>query len=292
MKALITGDGGQLARSLSNSVVGNHEVSLHPIDTMDITSAEQVEEAVNDFRPDVIINTAAYTAVDRAESDEDMAHEVNARGPGILAQAAMKHGARLIHVSTDFVFDGASKEPWRTDDPTNPISVYGRTKLGGERAIIDSGLKEWTIVRTAWLYGANGANFVSTMIRLMNEGDEVSVVSDQMGTPTFSDSLAVALWCMAEEGILGMHHWTDSGETTWHGFATAIEEIGFKAGLIPNRTKVHPITTEEHPTPARRPKYSVMDKSKTWRALEGTRSMPAIHWRENLETMITEQMRV
>lgn len=292
MKALVTGEGGQLAKALFRTVEERHELSMHSIETLDITSPDQVNQVVSGFQPDVIINAAAYTGVDKAESDEDTAADVNEKGPEILAQAAMTHGARLIHISTDFVFDGISKKPWKTSDQTNPISVYGRTKLNGEQAIINSGLADWAIVRTAWLYDGTSPNFVSTMLRLMNEKNDISVVSDQTGTPTLSDSLAVAVWCMAENSIQGMHHWTDSGSTTWHGFACAIEELGFESGLLTSRTKVHPIVTEDYPTPARRPVYSVLDKSATWDVLQGTRAMPATHWRKNLENMITEKMRV
>ncbi len=292
MKALVTGGGGQLAKALRRTAAEEYELSMHSIETLDITDSDQVEEIVNLFRPDVIINTAAYTDVDGAETDRKVAAVVNGNGPGILADAAERHGSSLIHVSTDFVFDGSSSGPLKTDDPTNPVSTYGRTKLDGESAIIDSALQRWTIVRTAWLYDETSPNFLSAMIRMMEANDEIRVVSDQTGTPTRSKSLAIALWCIAEGGVVGMHHWTDAGSTTWHGFATAIEEIGFEYGLFTSRTKVEPISTEEYPTPARRPSYSVLDKTNTWSALDGTRAMPAVHWRDNLENTIREKIRV
>ena len=292
MKALVTGGGGQLSKALLRTAEEHHQVSMHSIETLDITCFDQVLRAVDEVRPDVIINAAAYTAVDKAESDEVTARFVNEDGPGNLARAASEHGSRLIHISTDFVFDGVSENPWLTTDVPKPVSVYGRTKLAGERAIIDSDLDEWTVVRTAWLYDGDSPNFFSTMLRLMKDREEISVVSDQTGTPTLVDSLAVAVWCLADKNISGMHHWTDDGCTTWHGFATAIEEIGYRSGLLESRTRVDPITTEEYPTPARRPAYSVLDKTKTWNALEGTRAMPPIHWRENLNNMITEKTRV
>ena len=292
MKVLVTGGGGQLARALRRTAADGHELSMHSVETLDITNSGQVESVVNVVRPDVIINTAAYTDVDGAESDRDAAAAVNGDGPGILADAAERHGSSLIHVSTDFVFDGSSSSPLKTDDPTNPISTYGQTKLDGESAIIDSALQRWTIVRTAWLYDETSPNFLSAMVRMMEANDEIRVVSDQTGTPTRSKSLAVALWCIAEGGVVGMHHWTDSGSTTWHGFATAIEEIGFESGLFASRTRVEPIASKDYPTSARRPAYSVLDKTDTWSALEGTRAMPAINWRENLERTIRERMRV
>ena len=292
MKVLVTGGGGQLARALRRTAADGHELSMHSVETLDITNSGQVESVVNVERPDVIINTAAYTDVDGAETDRDAAAAVNGDGPGILADAAERHGSSLIHVSTDFVFDGSSSSPLKTDDPTNPISTYGQTKLDGESAIIDSALQRWTIVRTAWLYDETSPNFLSAMVRMMEANDEIRVVSDQTGTPTRSKSLAVALWCIAEGGVVGMHHWTDSGSTTWHGFATAIEEIGFESGLFASRTRVEPIASKDYPTSARRPAYSVLDKTDTWSALEGTRAMPAINWRENLERTIRERMRV
>ena len=292
MKTLVTGGGGQLAKALLRTTVEDHEVCVHGVETLDITSPRQVDDVVRCMRPEMIINTAAFTAVDDAESDECFAAKVNDRGPGILAEAAKKYGSRLLHISTDFVFDGSSSRPWLTTDPTNPISVYGRTKRDGERAVMDSGLEEWTIVRTAWLYDGTSPNFFSTMIRLMNERDEIGVVSDQTGTPTLADSLANAVWCLVEKGTTGMHHWTDSGSTTWHGFATAIEEIARETGLLESRTIIKPIATEEYPTPARRPGFSVLDMTKTWNALEGTRAMPPVDWRENLKKMIKEKVRV
>jgi len=292
VKVLVTGGGGQLSKALLRTAEEHHHVSVHSIETLDITCSEQVHRVMDEIHPDVVINAAAYTAVDKAESDEITAKSVNEDGPRNLARAASENGSRLIHISTDFVFDGVSERPWLTTDVPNPMSVYGRTKLAGERAIIDSGLDEWTVVRTAWLYDGSSPNFVSTMLRLMKDRDDISVVADQTGTPTLVDSLAVAVWCLAENGVSGMHHWTDDGCTTWHGFATAIEEIGYRSGLLSSRTRVEPITTEDYPTPARRPAYSVLDKTKTWNALEGTRAMPSIHWRENLNNMITEKMRV
>ena len=292
MKALVTGGGGQLSKALIRTAEEHHQISVHSIETLDITCTEQVRRAMDEVSPDVIINAAAYTAVDKAESEEVTAKSVNEDGPRNLARAASEHGSRLIHISTDFVFDGVSQKPWLTTDVPKPVSVYGRTKLAGEQAIIDSDLDEWTIVRTAWLYDGDSPNFVSTMLRLMKDREDISVVSDQTGTPTLVDSLAVAVWCLADNHVSGMHHWTDDGCTTWHGFATAIEEIGYRSGLLASRTRVDPITTEDYPTPARRPSYSVLDKTKTWNALEGTRAMPSIHWRENLNNMITEKMRV
>lgn len=292
MRALVTGGGGQLSKALLRTAEEHHQVSMHSIETLDITCAEQVGRVVDEMRPDVIINAAGYTAVDKAESDEVNARSVNEDGPRKLARAASEYGSRLIHISTDFVFDGVSEKPWLTTDEPNPVSVYGRTKLAGEQAIIGSDLEQWTIVRTAWLYDGISPNFVSTMLRLMKDRKDISVVADQTGTPTLVDSLATAVWGLADNEISGVHHWTDDGCTTWHGFATAIEEIGYRSGLLESRTRVNPITTTDYPTPARRPAYSVLDKTTTWDALEGTRAMPSIHWRENLNNMITEKMRV
>ena len=165
MKVLVTGGGGQLSKALLRTAEEHHQVSAHSIETLDITCLEQVRQTVDEVHPDVVINAAAYTAVDKAESDEVTARSVNEDGPRNLARAASEHGSRLIHISTDFVFDGVSERPWLTTDVPNPVSVYGRTKLAGERAIIESDLDEWTVVRTAWLYDGSSPNFVSTMLR-------------------------------------------------------------------------------------------------------------------------------
>lgn len=280
MRALIVGGGGQLGRGLQAGRPAGAEIVAHDIDTLDITDAAAVAAVVNDVKPDVLFNAAAYTAVDKAESDEKAAYLVNATAVGLLASAARTVGARFVHVSTDFVFDGTAGSPYPPHAATNPLGAYGRTKLAGETL---AG-REALIVRTAWVYAPTGGNFVRTMLRLLAERPEVRVVADQIGTPTYAPGLAVALWSMAGSGLSGVHHYTDAGVASWYDFAVAIQEEALAAGLLDRAVPVLPIATADFPTPARRPSYSVLDKSSTFSALGG----PTPHWRANLRVMIKE----
>ncbi|GAO55348.1 dTDP-4-dehydrorhamnose reductase [Novosphingobium sp. MD-1] len=278
MKALIVGANGQLGRSLAANAPEGVAVVAHGSDTLDITDADAVRASVEAQRPDFLFNAAAYTAVDKAESDEAAALAVNATAVGHLAAAARAAGARFIHVSTDFVFDGRQGIPYAPDAPTAPIGAYGRTKLAGEAAAGADAL----VVRTAWVYAPTGGNFVRTMLRLMAERPEVRVVADQVGTPTYAPGLAAALWTLAGQGARGIHHYTDSGAASWYDFAVAIQEEALAAGLLDRCVPVLPIATADYPTPARRPFYSVLDKTATFAAL----GQPAPHWRVQLRAMI------
>ena len=281
MKVLITGAGGQLGRALQATVpAGVDPVALDRA-ALDIGDAAAVMARVRDLAPALVINAAAYTAVDKAESDVAAAHRINAEAPGHLAAAASAVGARFIHVSTDFVFDGTSGTPYRPDHPTAPLGVYGATKLAGERAV-RSAQPDALIVRTAWVYGDAGHNFVRTMLRLMAERDEVRVVADQIGTPSYATGLARALWALDAAGATGIHHWTDSGAASWYDFAVAIQEEALAIGLLTRAVPVIPIATSDYPTPARRPSYSVLDKSAAV-ALVGA---CAPHWRVHLREML------
>lgn len=280
MKALIVGGAGQLGRCLAATAPEGVALVARDRTTLDITDAASVDAVVAAERPDLILNAAAYTAVDKAESDEAAAYAVNATAVGLLADAAAKHAARLVHVSTDFVFDGQSGTPYAPGAATNPLGAYGRTKLAGERLAGENAL----IVRTAWVYAPTGGNFVRTMIRLMGERPEVRVVADQIGTPTYAPGLAAALWTMAGQGVSGIHHYTDAGAASCYDFAVAIQEEALAAGLLSATVPVIPIATSDFPTPATRPSYSVLDKTSTFAALGGATP----HWRANLRTMITE----
>lgn len=280
MKALVTGAHGQLGRALTVAAPVGVEIVALGRDELDLADAGSIERVVLQLRPDVILNAAAWTAVDRAEAEEDAAHRINAQGVGDLAAAAAQVGARLAHVSTDFVFDGRSGVPYAPDAVTNPLGAYGRTKLAGEQAAGAEAL----IVRTAWVYAPTGGNFVRTMLRLMGERPEVRVVADQIGTPTYAPDLACALWDLAAAGAHGLHQYTDAGVASWYDFAVAIQEEALALGLLSAAVPVLPITTREFPTPAVRPSYSVLDKSATWAALG--RVSP--HWRANLRTMLSE----
>jgi dTDP-4-dehydrorhamnose reductase len=254
---------------------------------LDIGTGDAVRDFVGRHRPDVIINAAAYTAVDKAESEPDVAQRINAEGAGHLAAAARNYDTRLIHISTDFVFDGAASVPYRPDAATHPLSVYGRTKRDGEQAVLDTLQEHAVIVRTAWVYAASGANFVRTMLRIMRANGAVRVVADQVGTPTAARFLAQALWAIAGNAqIRGIHHWTDAGVASWYDFAVAIAEEGAELGLLPPEIAVTPIGTSDYPTPARRPSYSVLDK----RSLAPYGLSP-VHWRKRLRAVLKETPR-
>ncbi|MBV9594515.1 MAG: dTDP-4-dehydrorhamnose reductase [Actinobacteria bacterium] len=272
---LVTGARGQLGQDVC-AALAQHGCSVTALGRadLDISDLRAVAAAVADARPDVIINAAAYTAVDAAETDEPAAYAVNAVGPAALATAAADTGARLIHVSTDYVFAGDASAPYDVDDLPAPKSVYGRTKLDGERAVREVLPNASYIVRTAWVYGAVGSNFVKTMMRLEAERETVDVVDDQVGAPTWSSDLAGALIELGDSGApAGIYHCTNDGSTSWFGFTRAIFE---ELGADPDR--VHPTTTAKFPRPAPRPAYSVLS-NRSWRAA-GLR--PLRPWREAL----------
>ena len=282
-KALLTGANGQLGLELQATVPEGWRLAACGSSDLDVTSVDGAREVLRRERPALVINAAAYTAVDAAEEEAQEAEAVNARGAAHVAEAAREIGARIIHVSTDFVFDGRQSHPYGPGDPTNPLCVYGRTKLEGERGVARISEGSALIVRTAWVYSSHGKNFVLTMLRLMREKQAVSVVSDQVGTPTWARGLAEALWAAAERPAMsGIHHWTDAGVASWYDFAVAIQEEALEAGLLDRVVPVRPLRTADYPTKAIRPAYSVLDKSATWAALGRT----APHWRVNLRHML------
>jgi len=280
---MITGAGGQLGQALRTSGPAGADIVALDRAGLDIGDAGAVATQVARIGPDLIINAAAYTAVDRAESEAEAAWRINAAGAGHLAAAAAAGQARFVHVSTDFVFDGSGGGPYRPDHPTAPLGVYGASKRAGEEAVL-AACPGALIVRTAWVYGAAGHNFVRTMLRLMAERDAVRVVADQIGTPTYAPGLARAIWALDAAGATGVHHWTDSGAASWYDFAVAIQEEALAMGLLDRAVPVMPIATADYPTPARRPLYSVLDKASAV-ALVGA---PAPHWRVHLRDMLGE----
>ncbi|HEX4299993.1 MAG TPA: dTDP-4-dehydrorhamnose reductase [Gammaproteobacteria bacterium] len=285
MKVLVTGAGGQVATALQKLKPAAIELISLGQAELDITDRDTVRRRVAILDPDVIINAAAYTAVDKAEGEKDLAERVNGAAPGYLAEAAYANGARLLHISTDFVFDGRADSPYKPDAVTAPLGAYGASKLEGEQRALEASRGQALVLRTAWVYAAKGHNFVLTMLRLMAERGTVKVVQDQRGSPTWADSVARALWAAADKpAFRGIHHWTDAGVTSWYDFARAIAEDGRAAGLLRREAEVLPITTAEYPTPARRPGYSVLDLTSTEAALRIT----AAPWRENLKKMLME----
>jgi dTDP-4-dehydrorhamnose reductase len=269
MTALVVGAGGQLGSDLLR-VLGPSARGLTRAD-LDVTDAAAVRDAVGAIRPDVVYNAAAWTDVDGAEKDEDAAYAANATAPAHLSLAAAEHEARFVHVSTDYVFAGDATRPYDVADPTAPRSAYGRTKLAGEHAVLANG---GYVVRTAWVYGQTGGNFVKTMARLERERDTVSVVADQRGSPTWSRDLATGLVALATTApAYGIYHCTNTGEATWYDLARAVFE---EVGADPDR--VRPCSTDEFPRPAPRPAYSVLS-DRAWRAA-GLAPLP--HWRDAL----------
>jgi len=283
MKTLILGCNGQLGHSLTGTAPESVEITGLDLPELDITDASAVLEVCRDMQPDVIVNAAAYTAVDQAESERSLATVVNVVGPRNIAAASCETGARLIHISTDFVFDGTASTPYKPDAATNPLSVYGQTKRDGELAVLDETSGSGVVIRTSWLYSKTGNNFVKTMLRLMRERDELGVVADQIGSPTWADSLAEVVWAFVGASIHGgIFHWTDSGETSWQGFAIAIQEEALSLGLLGKSIPIRAIKAEDYPTAATRPTYSVLDCSST---REATNIQPA-KWRDNLRQML------
>jgi dTDP-4-dehydrorhamnose reductase len=283
MKALVTGAGGQLANELVRRAPGDAEVVSLSEHELDIRDADAVRAAIAAHAPDVVFNAAAYTAVDRAESDPETAYGVNRDGAANLAGAARAAGARFAHVSTDFVFDGQTSRAYRPQDEAAPLGVYGASKHAGDLAVAEAA-PDALIVRTAWVYSPWGGNFLKTMLRLMGERPEVRVVADQIGTPTAASTLAETLWGLSEAGASGMFHCTDAGAASWYDFAQAIAEEASALGMIPGGVQVTPIATADYPTPARRPAFSVLDKTKTWTILGG----PPAHWRVTMRAVLQE----
>lgn len=276
MRWLITGSYGQLGTDLQRVLAATPDdvVRAVDVDVLDITDSGAVQVAVDEFAPDVLVNAAAFTAVDAAEENEELAFKVNATGPAVLAAAMARHGGRLIHVSTDYVFAGDADRPYEVDDKPDPRSAYGRTKLAGEQAVRELLPDSSFVVRTAWVYGGTGKNIVKTMARLERERDAVSFVDDQRGSPTWSADLARALVELARsDAAPGIYHCTGGGDTTWFGLARAVFE---ELGADPDR--VQPITTDQYPLPAPRPAYSVLS-DRAWREA-GLTPMP--HWRDAL----------
>jgi len=283
VKGLVTGAGGQLAVELERSLPNGIALVALSIDDLDITNREEVLRVVGEASPDILINAAGYTAVDRAEEEASLAMRVNGDGTRHLAEAAEACSASFVHVSTDFVFDGTGSEPYEVDAVANPLSVYGRSKLAGELAAHDVLGEAALIVRTAWLYTAHGSNFLRTMLRIMKEQGAVRVVDDQLGTPTWARTLAEAIWRLLDLDARGTYHVTDSGTATWYEFAVAIRDGAVEQGLLVDAV-VEPISTAEYPTAAHRPAYSVLDCTRTDQVIG--KSTP--HWRTSLSNCLQE----
>jgi dTDP-4-dehydrorhamnose reductase len=279
VRILLTGANGQVGWELRRSLAPLGNLDAFGRAALDLEKSDEIRARVRELRPDVIVNAGAYTAVDKAESEPELAFAVNARAPEILAEETKRLGALLIHYSTDYVFDGTKPGPYVETDTPNPFSVYGKSKLAGEDAIQATGCRH-VILRTSWVYASRGKNFLLTILRLAKERPELRVVDDQHGAPTWARDIADAsakILCRGEAPN-GLYHLTAAGETTWCGFARAILQV---AGL---ETPVHAITTAEYPTPARRPMNSILESTKT----RTTFGIAMRNWREATDVCVTE----
>ena len=295
MKILLFGKNGQVGWELQRSLAPLGELvalDRHSNDFCgDLTNLDGIRETVQKVRPQVIVNAAAYTAVDKAESDAGTAHTVNAEAPGVLAQAADAAGAWLVHYSTDYVFDGSGSKPWEESDSTGPLSVYGRTKLEGEQRIAALCARH-LILRTSWVYAARGGNFAKTMLRLAAERDRLTVVSDQFGAPTGADLLADVTAHMLRSalagapGFAGIYHVAAAGETSWHGYARFVLDCAAKSGraLKASADSVDPVATSAFPTPAQRPHNSRLNTAK----LRGALGLQLPAWQQGVARMLAE----
>jgi dTDP-4-dehydrorhamnose reductase len=281
---LVLGGGGQVASAVVAAAPASQRVAARARAELDIGDATAVAGAIEQTGAKWIVNAAAYTAVDLAEDQPAQAIAVNDTAVGVLAAAASTAGCRLLHLSTDFVFDGKSNRAYLPDDRTNPLSVYGSSKLGGERQVLSGG-GTGIVLRTAWVYAATGRNFVLTMLRLMREKERLSVVCDQIGTPTWAAGIASTIWGFIEaDAAGGIYHWTDLGVASWYDFAVAIQDEALARGLLARAIPIAPIPSAAYPTRARRPEFSVLNTEST-RALI---KVPARHWRHNLRTMLDD----
>jgi dTDP-4-dehydrorhamnose reductase len=308
-RILLTGKSGQVGRELAPLLQRMGELTALDRRQVDLANPEEIRRVIRGVLPDLIVNAAAYTAVDRAESEEAAARAVNAIAPGVLADEAKRIGALLLHYSTDYVFDGTSRTPYHEENPTNPVNVYGRTKLEGERAIQQAGVA-YLIFRTSWVYAREGRNFLMTVLRLATEKEELRIVRDQAGSPTSSREIAAATVKVlsqvysATNGTLspsasqGIYHMTAGGETNWYRFANLILELASSqsgpgdwfAAATNNRPliarRIVPITTDEFPTPARRPAYSVLSNRK----LNDTFGVKLPDWETQLRSLFSERL--
>ena len=290
MKILLAGGSGQLAQELQPILLSSGEVIAVDRTRLDLSRPESIRQAMAEIQPDLVVNAGAYTAVDKAESEPELANAVNGIAPGILAEECEKLGASLIHFSTDYVFDGSHGSAYLETDSTNPLGTYGQSKLAGEEAIRKAGNRH-IIIRTAWVYGNGGqGNFVKTMLRLGKEREEIRVVADQIGSPTWTLDLSAAtsqIIPLLGQEKFGTYHYTNSGVCSWYDFAIAIFEEAAQLGLPLKVQRVIPITTAEYPTPAKRPAFSVLSTVKI-SALLGTHPP---HWRQGLRKMLAREVK-
>ena len=287
MKVLLLGENGQLGWELIRTCPEGVELVTCDYPRVDFLVSASIEACIRESSPDWIINAAAYTAVDQAEEEKEKAFCINRDAVRQIAGLVDDTGAGLVHISTDYVFDGRNHRPWKLDDPTDPRSVYGRSKLEGEIAVREIMGQKSLIIRTAWLYSSHGKNFVKTMLHLMKTGRDLKVIDEQIGTPTWAWGLAGAIWTSIEKQLSGTFHWTDAGVASWYDFAVAVQEEACQLKLLKQSVSIEPVPCEQFPTVAERPFYSVLDKRSMW---EKTGITP-VHWRVQLRSMLREMIK-
>jgi len=284
MKVLLLGSNGQLGWELTRTCPKNITLTTRDYPEVDFGSTRSISQCITAARPDCIINAAAYTPVDKAEQEKELAYRINHQAVLEIAELCRQNKIFLAHISTDFIFNGQNFKPYQPDDTPDPKSVYGKSKLKGEQAVRKILDDQALIIRTAWLYSSHGNNFVKTMLTLMKEKPGLNVIDEQIGTPTWANGLALAIWTALEKNLTGTFHWTDAGVASWYDFAMAIQEEGIKAGLLDKSIPILPVPTLQYPTPAKRPMYSVLDKTSFWQAT----NINPVHWRVQLRSMLRE----
>ncbi len=290
MKILLTGAGGQLGQALLDAKPEAFELISTTRQELNLADAEACRSAVRQHQPDWVLNAGAYTAVDKAESEPELAHAVNSGAPEAFAEELNRQGGRLLQLSTDFVFNGTQGTPYQPEQTRDPLGVYGASKAAGEAAIqsVFGAEGRGLIMRTSWVIGPVGKNFALTMLRLHRERDQLGVVADQVGCPTSTLNLAQACWrtlqIAGERDMPAVMHWCDNGAASWYDVAVAIGQIGAELGLIDTPAKVQPITTSDYPTPAERPSYSLLDCTGTRAALE----LDGEHWQKALRAVLQQ----
>ncbi len=284
MKVLLTGANGQLGFSVQKTCPEGIELIALDRNALNLAKPRDMGSQLAMFDVDAVINAAAYTLVDRAEEERELAFSVNAEAVSVLAAYCQEHSIPLIHISTDFIFDGSQSVPYKIDDKPNPLSVYGESKAIGENNALAICKKAY-VIRTGWVYCEHGNNFVKTMLRLAAERNNITVVSDQIGTPTYAVHLAEAVWRLLALGPKSrIFHFSDAGVASWYDFAVAVFEQAYNLNLIDNKPEVSPIAGSEYPTPALRPAYSVLDKKSSWDTL----GIKPHHWQVGLSKMLNE----
>lgn len=284
MKVLLLGANGQLGWELKRTCPQDIILTTCDYPKVDFLSTTSITTCIETAQPDWIINAAAYTAVDKAEEEKETAERINHTAVREIAGLCRQNNIRLIQISTDFVFNGKAHRPYLPQDNPDPISTYGKTKLKGEQAALEILKDDAAIIRTAWLYSSHGANFVKSILNFFETKPELNIIDEQIGTPTWANGLAHAVWKAMDKNLTGIHHFTDAGIASWYDFATAIQEEASSLNLIQEEIPINPIPASQYPTPAERPFYSVLDKTSLWQTLD----LKPVHWRKQLRSMLKE----